>query len=369
MPGSRPSFGNNLPNNNNNMAPRPGNMSGMNPNMNLRPQLNNNSMANNNTYQQRPYNNNMLPNQINNTNASLNLSTRSLQNQNSYPNQYISNNVANNYQRGVGMPQMNGMPQNQQLNRPQFNPNGPMIPMRNNPQQPNNSALLNNPRMPLNSSNPQMMNSYPTQNGLLPVNNTSMQQQQQRGNSIVQQQPTNVQPGYNQYGANSSNMMQSGSSLLPHPANSYIPAQTNPNVAYQGYNQQQPTTATLGGQSPLLPTTNMNMMPGQQSLKPMASHPHHQHPQMGVNPMQPMMPGQQALQQQVYAQDPYSTYRQQNPPATASMQQQQQHLQSGSLQHTNLSDIEFQEILEKNRIISGSAISRAVQDASNGKFT
>jgi hypothetical protein len=33
-----------------------------------------------------------------------------------------------------------------------------------------------------------------------------------------------------------------------------------------------------------------------------------------------------------------------------------------------MNEAEYAEILEKNRIISGSAISRAVQDASNGKF-
>jgi cleavage and polyadenylation specificity factor subunit 6/7 len=46
-------------------------------------------------------------------------------------------------------------------------------------------------------------------------------------------------------------------------------------------------------------------------------------------------------------------------------QQQLQQLQQGQLK---LSDIEFQEAFEKNRIVSSSAITRALQDASIGQY-
>lgn len=45
--------------------------------------------------------------------------------------------------------------------------------------------------------------------------------------------------------------------------------------------------------------------------------------------------------------------------------QQLQHLQQS---HIKMSDIEFQEAFEKNRIVSSSAITRALQDASIGQY-
>ena len=73
--------------------------------------------------------------------------------------------------------------------------------------------------------------------------------------------------------------------------------------------------------------------------------------------------------------DPYSTYHRTNSANSLldhhhhhhhhqPQQQQPHHLQP----HLKINEIEFQEALEKNRIISGSAISRAVQDATIGLF-
>ncbi len=53
-------------------------------------------------------------------------------------------------------------------------------------------------------------------------------------------------------------------------------------------------------------------------------------------------------------------------PTSPGMNHMGQHMQMNQQQH-KMSDMEFQEAFEKNRIVSSSAITRAVQDASIGK--
>lgn len=202
---------------------------------------------------------------------------------------------------------------------------------------PNSGALLNNPAsrgMPstgMNNawdrSNSPMMSNYPNnnQNGLIQsVPNPSMIMGQQRpmGMPGMPNAMSNAAVGYN-YGAGPQN-----AALLAQPMMS------------QPYGT--PGVNSYAQAAPLL--MQKHQMPMQQTQQP-------------------------GLQQAYMTQDPYYASR-----MVAGTQSQPTPLlmpppSSSGSPHTGnqpISDAEFQDILEKNRIISGSAISRAVHDATNG---
>jgi hypothetical protein len=123
---------------------------------------------------------------------------------------------------------------------------------------------------------------------------------------------------------------------------------------------------------------NFNSQLGQQSI----IHQQSQHLiNSGLpNPLLPGNPGATLITQQQQQtvsnmQDPYyHHHRSENqtqqgqhvqPPHNLMQQSQQQQQQTS---HLKLSELEFQEAFEKNRIVSSSAITRAVQDASIGKY-
>jgi hypothetical protein len=343
---------NGFQNNNNNMRNTGSNMPQSGGNFN-NPM--NNSMSNGpNSMPMRP-NGNMYNNGNNSNNG------------NGYNNQRLGSG-------GMGMSGGNGMPGPINNNaRPPYQSNatpgmaGPSN-MRGNmnmnmPQQPN--ALLNNPtRMPTNVSGvvgANMVNGYPNQNGVMP-NQMLMNQARPAGNQgmgmgMAPQQAGVVSgaAGYNSYGMQNgmANPVGMPNGLLPQP----VGGQYGQGAGYGMQPMAGNTPGVYGQNQALLSQANSGMVPGKQAP-------------VGMPQMNTMMGGQQQQQlpQGYMKQDAYGYSMQ---------QQQQQQQQSGMMMPVvqsqqmmgKLSDAEYAEILEKNRIISGSAISRAVQDASNGKLS
>ena len=330
--------------------------------------------------------NNMPPYQTNNSmnmpSNGMNSNTSSMPPRhmsNQGPNNMYNNNNNNQYSNQRNMPSNQGM--NNQGARPPFNSNAQpgMGPMRSNVGMPLNNGLLNNPNrmqsnIPPNSNtmntsrpdwdrnngNNPMMNTYGNQNGILPNPNSMMMNQgQTRVASGMNQMgagmpPQNTSTGQYNYvgipGQQNMNPMTNG--LLPQPISSqyaqqgmvHSHSQVNPNF---GYNQ-------VPNQNALLPQNPM--------MQPIGGpKPAGQIPMQAVQQQMPMMPNQQ---------QPYYGMQQQ-PPSNIVGSNSGTHLlpnQGGISLPVKMNDVEFQEILEKNRIISSTAISRAVQDASNGIY-
>lgn len=139
------------------------------------------------------------------------------------------------------------------------------------------------------------------------------------------------------------------------------------NYQHPHSNQQQPnnfTNSPLNQQQSLMNNPqggphsmmNNNNLPGSHMGNVMPPHQSH----MGqMNPTGGMPPHQQ--QHDLY----FRQGQQQDSSATSPGMIMGQHMQM-SQQQLKMSDLEFQEAFEKNRIVSSSAITRAVQDASIG---
>jgi hypothetical protein len=238
------------------------------------------------------------------------------------------------------------------------NPAG-LLPMNRQPV--NNSSgpgLLNNPtRMPTMqnqyynntpTSNPQMnmmMNHRPGGGLVNPTNpNTANANLQQQFNYMMQQpnQPTQQPPGAQINGLSPYAQQQSQNPGMPQP-------------------QPQPYGQPYGQPAGMMPTQTQ---PSQQVMT-------QQHPSQLANNQPNLIPSHLS-----HLQDPYSSYR--NVDMTGHLSALNTHPHYSHPHHpmstgpaTNslkMNDLEFQEALEKNRIVSSTAISRAVQDASMGQY-
>ena len=299
--------------------------------------------------------------------GSMNQIRQPNQNSNQFNNGVYSTNRANLGQHGSIMgsrpPLVPNQPNGLMPMRPGMNPN---IPQSNN----SNMSLLNNPRMPqsmqpnsLNqrndwdSRNPSMSSSYNTVNGpsgpgmnMLSSNPMMMMsnQAQNQRNQLPTTQGNPIQQFNYGNGPNNPQMgPQTQNGLLNQPQMSH-PYQTQQPGGFQsGYAPNgQPTAAQMLGQN--VGMNSMQMQPTQTHLQsqPGSIHSHQQQPH---------------LQDQYYRQ---SSLDHANP----SSQIMPPHLSQSSSSALKMSDMEFQEALEKNRIVQSSAINRAVQDASIGRI-
>lgn len=217
-----------------------------------------------------------------------------------------------------------------------------MIPPTGSPQQgmmPRAPApgLLNNPRMP-------MPNMAPARN----------EWDNRPQNPIV----NNFNPPNNMMGSNPNIAMMNQRNNMPN--NQMQPFNFGPNqngMMNQGFNNGP------NGQFGFGQTGNPNMMQPHMGQAGMML-------PTGPGPMPMQNPGQQMNpMMNPHMQDPYA-YRQPSAPTSQmippGMAPSHMPIGSSAPLGPKISDVEFQETLEKNRIISSSAISRAVQDAAIG---
>ena len=343
-----------------------------NPNAGIRPPVNSSLVG-----QYNPRNNNN--NNVNSAQSSLmgggppgiipNPSNVIRNNQNQQQNNiYSKSNIQNGQHNSImgKRPPGPGMI-NSNPNLSATNPNG-LLPM-NHRQPVNNSSgpgLLNNPtRMPMQNqyynnntatSNPQMnmmMNHRPNPGGLVnPTTpnapNPNLQQQynymMQQPNQPSQQPPVSQMNGLSPYAQQQS--------------------QQNPGIPQP--QQQQPYGQPYGQQA-------QGMMPAQVQPQPPQPVMTQQHPSQLANTQPNLMPTHLS-----HLQDPYSSYRNVEMAGHLSGHNTHPHypiahhhqMQAGppGANSLKMNDLEFQEALEKNRIVSSTAISRAVQDASMGQY-
>lgn len=298
------------------------------------------------------------------------------------PNMY-NNNSTQQQQR----PLLNQQQQQTSLlgNRPPLIPNQPLLRSTNLPTQApvNQMGLLNNPpRMPLN--NPNMMqrqdwmnNSSMNQqsNGILPTNPQMMMLNQQRLQTqsmpITPTTPNNNQSQFQFNALNQNGLLSNQSFQAQSLSAQQQQQQQQPQAAFNQMmhpnfsNQTMSTNHQLLNQNPLQMQSHMNhsshsatsLLPQQQAQpQTIASDMHHLNPHMH---------------------DSYSYQRTNSGNSLMDPQLMPQMHPTPTSHHTHhshqsnqskLSEIEFQEALEKNRIVSGSALARAVQDASIGKI-
>jgi len=254
-----------------------------------------------------------------------------------------------------------------------FNNNvNPMLIMnnqRNNPtqhqQMPPITPTLNTPQgvnsqFSYSSVNNNNINNNGNSNGILPINMNNANNQALLPNSFQSFQASSLHQQPNVYNPSQQQQQQLQPGMSPH-LNHHL---THHNPALSSMSQ------------------TFNSQPSDTHLSSHHLNNHH-HPHSlnnntaPSNPMQSTPVGLSSSSSSsligTTSNDPYSTYHRTNSSNSLldhhhhqHQQQQQLHLQQP--QHLKINEIEFQEALEKNRIISGSAISRAVQDATIGLF-
>lgn len=225
-------------------------------------------------------------------------------------------------------------------NRPSVLPANSQANMMPRPGGSSAPGILNNPRMPMSNMgrnewenrNP-VSGNFQNPGAMMPNNCKSMglMNQPRPNTSSNPMQPLNYSP----------NQSMNGALMNPNGPFPQINGMAQPNQF--GFGQHNPN----GSMMPPMNQTGMMLPTGPNSL-----------------PIQ--NPNQQMSMMNAHMQDPYG-YRPgsngQYPPGMNPM------AMGGSPPiGSKMSDVEFQETLEKNRIISSSAISRAVQDAAIGNY-
>ncbi|RNA05077.1 hypothetical protein BpHYR1_051543, partial [Brachionus plicatilis] len=240
-------------------------------------------------------------------------------------------------------PMFNHGPQNQGLmgNRPAVMPTNSQASMMPRQGGSNAPGLLNNPRISMNNMG---RNEWENRNPMPGnfQNSGSMMPNSCKSIGLMNQPRPNLPSNPMQPFSYSPNQSMNGSMLNPNAAYPQSNGMAQPNQF--GFNQHN------GPNGPMMPPMNQSgMMLG-----------------AGPNSLSIQNPNQQMSMMSAHMQDPYG-YRAgsngQYPPGMNPM------VMGGSPPiGSKMSDAEFQETLEKNRIISSSAISRAVQDAAIGEY-
>ena len=282
-----------------------------------------------------------LPNQLNNMNSIPHNSVLSHpQSQRPDWDRSSNNSLIGGYnqQPNATMTQGQMLMMNQNMNNPRNNLiNGPGNPIQQFP------YGLGPPGAGPNIVQGQMHGS----NSILPSQPNPFQSQQQHQQNSQQSFSHSNQPNFN------GNQMSSQSGILQLPS-------------------QQALLNPVG----LSQVSQLNPLQQASSQHQMSHSLHHHHPS-SAPPQQP------PIITQTHMQDPYfhhhhshrsSSEHQQSTPNSSLLPTSHHHVHHQMAQpniqgQMKLSDIDFQEAFEKNRIVSSTAISRAVQDASFGKLT
>ncbi len=337
-------------------------------------------------------------NLINNQNSTIRPSVNS-----SLVGQYNPRNNNNNNANAAQSSLMGGGP-------PGIIPNPSTVIRNNQNQQQNNiysksniqngqqnSIMGKRPPVPgMIGSNPNLSTTNPA--GLLPMNRQPVNNSSGPG---LLNNPTRIPPMQNQYYNNTPTSNPQMNMMMNHRPGAGIVNQTTPNAPNPNMQQQfnymmqqqnqpaqQPTSAQMNGlpqyaqqqsQNPVMPQPQpqpygqpygqpAGMMPTQtQPTQPIMPQ---QHPSQLANTQPNLIPSHLS-----HLQDPYSSYRNVDMTGHLSAHNTHPHYphphQMATVPPNNplkMNDLEFQEALEKNRIVSSTAISRAVQDASMGQY-
>ena len=260
-------------------------------------------------------------------------------------------------------------------------PIGQGVGLLNNPRLPHtNPNMPGNPRQDWDRSNGSMVgggfnpaqanpNSMPT-NQMILMNQQNNQRQMtpmNPGNGMQQQQQQSF--GFpNGTGGVPGSQLVNQNGLIQNQANPYQGQQQqsqqphfhhpHSTQAGHGFNQQQQQMPMMHQQL----QQSQHMM-GNGPLNSLSSQPAQQTHLNQLQQQQAASGQIGGIQQQL---DPYYHHHRSNSESQQAPLIQHHSLQPQISSHVKLSDIEFQEAYEKNRIVSSSAITRAVQDASMG---